>query len=126
MKLSNKLISCNIEKSDGTNIFGFKIFNNESAKNYLKAVKLLENNNSEFMVDSESVDYQTQLFTVTTVSNSDLKTLSKFFDIDFNDTESNTIGFLPNAIEDAYDEYLYDEEESEEEPDDYYDEDEYY
>lgn len=127
MKLTNKLISFNIDTEDGNSTFGFKIFNNQGAKNYLTAVKLLENNNIELATPDNSTEYQSQYFTVSTVSNSDLKVLCKFFDIDFNDNESNSIGFFPNAVEDAYDEGLFDAEENDEDEDnDYYDEDEDY
>lgn len=127
MKLTNKLISFNIDNGDGNNIFGFKIFNNAGAKQYLTAVKLLENNNIEFSTSTDSYEYQSQYFTVTNVSNADLKVLSKFFDIDFDDSESNVLGFFPDAVEDAYDEGLFDEnDDSEESFNDYdYDDDEY-
>lgn len=127
MKLTNKLISFNIDNGSGNSIFGFKIFNNSGAKQYLTAVKLLENNNIEFSTSTDSYEYQSQYFTVTNISNTDLKVLSKCFDIDFNDSESNALGFFPDAVEDAYDEGLFDEDEdSAENFNDYdYDDDEY-
>lgn len=127
MKSSTKLIVFNIEIADSQNIFGFKLFNNNDAKQYLKCVKLLENNNSEITTNSESFEYSTQYFSVMSISAAELKTLQKFFDID-NDTssEANAMGFFPNAIEDAYEEGLLDDyEDNESEDSDDYDEDYY-
>ena len=127
MKSSTKLIIFNIDIADSQNIFGFKLFNNNDAKQYLKCVKLLENNNSEITTNSESFEYSTQYFTVMSISSSELKVLQKFFDID-NDTSSDAdaMGFFPNAIEDAYEEGLLDDyDEDSEESDDDYDEDYY-
>lgn len=128
MKSSTKLIIFNIDIADSQNVFGFKLFNNNDAKQYLKCVKLLENNNSEFTASSDNFEYSTQYFSVMSVSSSELKVLQKFFDID-NDTssDSNAMGFFPNAIEDAYEEGLLDDYENDEdaEDSDEYDEDYY-
>jgi hypothetical protein len=124
MKSSTKLIVFNIDISDSQNIFGFKLFNNNDAKQYLKCVKLLENNNSEITTNAESYEYSSQYFSMFNATSNELKVLQKFFDIDDDLSESNAVGFFPNAIEDAYEEGLLDEDEDESDVDDF-DEDYY-
>jgi len=124
MKSSTKLIVFNIDISDSQNIFGFKLFNNNDAKQYLKCVKLLENNNSEITTNAESYEYSSQYFSMFNATSNELKVLQKFFDIDGDLSESNAVGFFPNAIEDAYEEGLLDEDEDETDVDDF-DEDYY-
>jgi hypothetical protein len=124
MKSFTKLIVFNIDISDSQNIFGFKLFNNNDAKQYLKCVKLLENNNSEITTNAESYEYSSQYFSMFNATSNELKVLQKFFDIDDDLSESNAVGFFPNAIEDAYEEGLLDEDEDESDVDDF-DEDYY-
>lgn len=124
MKSSTKIIIFNIDIADSQNIFGFKLLNNTDAKQYLKCIKLLENNNSEFTTGSESYEYSSQYFSVMNVSTSDLKVLQKFFDVDIEDSDINTVGFFPNAIEDAYEEGLLDENQEEQNQDSDYEEQE--
>lgn len=115
MRSSSKIIIFTLETISGENILGFKIASSQETAQIKKALKLLEDNYSKFAFDNTSYQYSLQNFEFVNVSSADLKVLNKFFDINLDDEESNTIGFIPNIIEDAYQENLLNDEEEQQE-----------
>ena len=109
------LIIFNKEITDIDKLFGFQIMNREQAKSFMKAVKRLENEASEFEICGEFYDYSYSDFEAQQISQSDLKILSKVFEFDYDPSsgDSPSIGVFPNAIEQLYDEYpdVYEDEE---------------
>ena len=111
------LIIFNKEITDVDKLFGFQIMNREQAKSFMKAVKRLENEASEFEICGEFYDYSYSDFEAQPISQSDLKVLSKIFEFDYDPSsgDSPTVGAFPNAIEQLYDEHpdIYDDENNE-------------
>lgn len=96
-----------------TNFFGFSIMDSKKAFQYMKAVDALANEEDEMTIGDlfPNVLYDSADFTKMKLTNSDINVLQKLFDMD-EDTES--IGIFPNAISDAYDSGLIDEDTNEE------------
>lgn len=112
------IVIFNKEISDTDKLFGFQIMNANQIKKYMSAVKQLENDTCEFEMCGNYYEYSYADFEIQYVTQSDLNSLSKFFEIDYDSSTGNSIaiGAFPNAIEQMYDEYPnYDEDETEEE-----------
>ena len=93
-------------------LFGFKIFNQKSAKHFMKAISILANSNEKFEYDNISIDYDVEKFELMKVSSTDIKTLSKLFNVE---NEEESVGIFPDAINDAYELGLMSDEEDEDE-----------
>lgn len=120
MKVSSKLIIFSYELQSGENIFGFKIASPNEYKQIIKALKLLENNQSQFSYNNQYYQYSLEDFNFQSISSSEIKQFNKFFDLAADDNESSTIGFFPNILEDAYEDNLIsDQEETDEFEGDY-------
>ena len=123
MKLTSKLITFSYQLQQSESIFGFKIASPTEYKQLFKALKLLENNQSQFSYNNQYYQYSLENFNFQSISTSDIRTLNKFFDLASDDSESTAIGFFPNIIEDAYEEGLIDDQEEIEEVDEDYGDD---
>ena len=117
MKKYNVIVIFNKEITDIDKLFGFKIMNREQAKTFMKAVKRLENEASEFEICGDYYEYSYSDFDIQSISQTDLKVLSKIFEFDYDPSsgDSPTVGAFPNAIEQLYDEHpdIYDDENNE-------------
>lgn len=118
------LIIFNKEITDTDKLFGFQVMSKEQAMTYLKAVKKLENNAEEFELNGENYEYLNSDFEIQSISQQELKILSKIFEFDYDQLsgESPVVGVMPDAIEQFYYEYSSydDEDENENEGEDEY------
>ena len=73
------IIVFNKEITDIDKLFGFQIMNREQAKTFMKAVKRLENEASEFEICGDYYEYSYSDFDIQSISQTDLKVLSKIF-----------------------------------------------
>ena len=80
-------------------LFGFKILNQNSTKQFMKSVSLLSNIGEKFDVNNSSIYYDMEKFEVIKISSYELKVLTKIFNIE---DEEESIGIFPDAINDAY------------------------
>lgn len=91
-------------------VIGFQILPNKEAKKYKKAVKALEENGSTFSFGSDDYDWNSENVQIKNVTAAQIKTLNAVFSMDYDNGFSKTVGFLPDAIEQAYEEGLTDED----------------
>ena len=101
---------------------GFQVLSGEYAKNFKKALKFLAGHEIEGECGNETFTYSDDLFIFESVTDSDLKTLEKLFDIGFNDDSSEVVGLMPDVMSDYENNYIEDEE-SDDSSGDYEDED---
>lgn len=108
------LMIFNKEITDTDKLFGFQIMSKEQAKTFIKAIKKLEENVSEFEICGEYYEYSTADFEYQLISPTEVKMLAKMFEFDFDPSsgDSPAIGAMPNAIEQYYEEYPDEEENS--------------
>lgn len=116
------LIIFNKEITDTDKLFGFQVMSKEQAMTYLKAVKKLENNAEEFELNGENYEYLNSDFEIQSISQQELKILSKIFEFDYDQLsgESPVVGVMPDAIEQFYYECPQFENEDEDENEDEY------
>lgn len=105
--------------SDDINLFGFKIFDGKNASLYMNCINLLSQEDIKFDSGYEEIQYVIEDFESIKITSAELKTLCKLFDLDFLN-ESATIGIFPDAVNDAYEYDLINEDE-----DDFYDIDDF-
>ncbi len=107
------IITYNKEITETDKLFGFTILDKEHAKNFIKAIKKLETNNSTFEMLGDEYEYQLADFEYTPITSGEIKILQKFFDFDFDNlnSESPIIGSMPDASQQYYDEYSDDNDE---------------
>lgn len=91
-------------------VIGFKILPNKEAKKYKKAVKALEQNGSSFSFGSDDYDWNSENVQIKNVTAAQIKVLNAVFSMDYDNGFSKTVGFIPDAVEQAYDEGLTDED----------------
>lgn len=89
---------------------GFKILPNKEAKKYKKAVKLLQNNSSTFSFGSDEYEWSYDSVQIKKVTANEIKVINGIFGMDYDNGFSKSIGFIPDAIEQAYEEGLTDED----------------
>lgn len=116
-----KLINLILENQFGEQIIGFKIVDKKNAKIFINAVKALEENQSTFNFNNQDYTWNREIYEIVTINTSEAKILDKLFSIEFSVNESNSIGLFPDPIEQAYEQGLMDQDESQEE----YDEEQY-
>ena len=110
-KISKYIIIYSKEETDA-NYFGFSIMEGKKASQFMKAVEKLSEEGCPLSInDNTDVSYESDDFVKIKMNPADLSVLQKIFDVD-NDEEP--IGIFPNAINDAYDNGLF--EENEEDP----------
>jgi hypothetical protein len=116
MANANYLIIFSKEDSFSDSIlFGFKLFDNKESCQFMKCVNLLANEDASFEFNNITYSYNSDEFIKIKLTSSDLKTLNKVFDFSY---EKNSLGIFPDAINDAYDLDLIDEN-------NYYEDDDY-
>lgn len=98
--------------------FGFKLFEKNEAKQYMKCIKKLSEDGVSFEIDGNSYIYSDEDFSEMKLTASDIKTLNKIFDFSY---EKNGLGIFPDAINDAYDLNLFDEDYNDDYNDEEYD-----
>lgn len=108
--MAHYLITFNKQISDDKNLFGFKIFDSKQASLYMHCIDLLSQEDIFFDGGSEEYQYFQEDFESMKLTSSEVKTLCKIFYLDFLN-ESSSIGIFPDAINDAYDNNLVDEDE---------------
>lgn len=91
-------------------VIGFQILPNKEAKKYKKAVKALEENGSTFSFGSDDYDWNSENVQIKNITAAQIKTLNAVFSMDYDNGFSKTVGFIPDAIEQAYDEGLTDQD----------------
>lgn len=91
-------------------VIGFKILPNKEAKKYKKAVKTLEQNGSTFSFGSDDYDWNSENVQIKNITAAQIKTLNAVFSMDYDNGFSKTVGFIPDAIEQAYEEGLTDQD----------------
>lgn len=102
-------------------VIGFKILPNKEAKKYKKAVKALEENGSSFSFGSDDYDWNSQNIQIKNITAAQIKTLNAVFSMDYDNGFSKTVGFIPDAVEQAYEEGLTDQNGNPERGDDFED-----
>lgn len=91
-------------------VIGFQILPNKEAKKYKKAVKALEENGSTFSFGSDDYDWNSENVQIKNITAAQIKTLNAVFSMDYDNGFSKTVGFIPDAIEQAFDEGLTDQD----------------
>ena len=89
---------------------GFKILPNKEAKKYKKAVKLLQGNASTFSFGSDDYEWSCENVQIKKITAGEIKVINGLFGMDYDNGFSKSIGFIPDAIEQAYEEGLTDED----------------
>ena len=112
MNFTHIIIFLRESETDSSQMFGFKLFEKAEAQQYIKAVKILANNECSFDAEFSSIMYVTSDFSMMKLSANDLKFLSKIFAVN---EDNDHIGIFPDAINDAYENGLLEEEEDDEE-----------
>lgn len=102
--------------SDDINLFGFKIFDSKQASLYMHCIDLLSQDYFTFDGGIEEIQYSIDDFESIKISSAEMKTLCKIFELDYLN-ESSSIGIFPDAINDAYENGLIDDEENVEDQD---------
>lgn len=75
--------------------------------NYLKKQsKNQKQIGSEFEINSEYLIYSIEYFEFQDITDTEIKTLTKLFDLDNDGNTTNAIGIFPDALEQAYDERI--------------------
>lgn len=92
-------------------IFGFKIYDAKQANLYMHCVNLLIQEQISWNFEDIQLPYESDDFETMKLTSSEVKTLCKLFDLDYLN-ESSIIGSFPDAINDAYEYNLIDEDES--------------
>lgn len=115
-------------------VIGFQILSTKEAIKFKKAAKILEDNQSTYSFGDEEIQWKGSTIQIKPLSTSEMKTINSIFEMDYDNGVSKIIGFMPDAIEQAQDEELMDEngkaislfgdqyqdEQNQEEDEDYY------
>lgn len=96
--MKSKIITYSNQIDDAQFLLGMQVLPDTAAKQYLKAVKLLEENNIQFEVLDDRIQITRQDFQVQPYSSSDAKPLLKYFQLEVLDGYSEAIGIFPDAI----------------------------
>jgi hypothetical protein len=99
--------------SDNITLFGFKICDNKQASLYLHCVDLLTQEDAKFDIGNDEINYSNDDFELIKITNTETKLLCKLFDLDYLN-ESSIIGIFPDAINDAYELGLTDDDNDDE------------
>jgi hypothetical protein len=110
LKMAQYLITYSRPTNDQS-IFGFKICDSKQANLYMHCVNLLIQENVSWNYDENQLPYENDDFEVTKLTTPEMKTLCRIFDMDYLN-ESNIVGTFPDAINDAYEYNLIDEDEN--------------
>lgn len=107
-------------------VIGFKILSSKDANKFKKAAKLLEDNGNSYSFGGDQFQWNLENFEFKSLNNTDIKVLNSIFSMDYDNGFSRTIGFCPDALEQAYEQGLIDED-GKPQSDDYdqYQDDEY-
>lgn len=108
MNRSSRYIIIYHRQDEDSPLLGFSIMESQEASQYMKAVKRLADEECMIEFDNRIYDsvYDENDFIKTKISESEEAILEKLFDI-----EESTVGLFPNAVDDAYDNGLLDEDE---------------
>lgn len=107
--MAQYLIKCTKDVNDET-LFGFKVCDSKQANLYMHCINLLSEDNETWYFNDQQLNYESDDFEVIKITNSEMKTLCKLFNLDYLN-ESTIIGALPDAINDAYEYNLINEDE---------------
>lgn len=107
-------------------VIGFKILSSKDANKFKKAAKLLEDNGNSYSFGGDQFQWSLENFEFKSLNNTDIKVLNSIFSMDYDNGFSRTVGFCPDALEQAYEQGLIDED-GKPQSDDYdqYQDDEY-
>lgn len=108
-----KIVTFNMEISDQEQIFGFKILPMKEALSFKKAVKKLEDQQSVFYFGENEYIWSSEFFTFNKINTMQSKILDNIFDLDIQTGISKNIGFIPDPIQQAYQEGLLDQNQTE-------------
>lgn len=78
-----------------------------ATKQYVKAIKLLEENNIQLDVLNTRIPITIQDFQILSYSSSDAKSLHKYFEAEVVDGYSQPLGFFPDAVTMAIEQRCY-------------------
>ena len=84
---------------ENNSLFGFKIFNQKTAKQFMHVVSILADSNEKFEFNDSLIDYDVENFEIMKISTTELKVLLKLFNCG---EEEECVGVFPDAINDAY------------------------
>lgn len=90
-------------------VIGFKILPTKEANIYKKAVKLLSQNESTYSFGEQDYSWRDTTIDIKSISNAEVKTLNTIFEMDYDVGTSRAVGFIPDAIEQAQDQELMDQ-----------------
>lgn len=91
-------------------IIGFQIFSSKEAIKFKKALNLLRENESTYEFGGDQFLWKDTNIQIRPLSTAEIKTLNNIFDMDYQNGNSKAIGFIPNAIDQAQDQELMDED----------------
>jgi hypothetical protein len=90
-------------------LIGFAIMQGREAAKAMKCIKLLYESNSSFYLDGfGEIQYQIEDFSIQHVTPSELETLARVFEFDYDD--ESRFGIFPDPINDALDNGLIEDE----------------
>ena len=96
--MKSKIITYTNFIDDTNSLVGIQVLPDRTAKQYIKAIKLLEQNNIEFQFLDDRIPISLQDFQVNTYSSSDAKALYKYFELEVIDGSSEAVGVFPDVI----------------------------
>jgi hypothetical protein len=113
MNRGSKYIIIFTRQESDISFLGFSIMDSKKASQYMKAVnKLAEDNCIISMCDTiDDIIYDTNDFIKMKVASSEVDILQKIFNIE---QDEEAVGFFPDAVTDAYDNGLSEENEDDE------------
>jgi hypothetical protein len=109
--MAHFLITYSKPINDNTTIFGFKVCDSKQTNLYMHCVNQLVQENMSWNYDEIQLSYELDDFELMKITTPEMKTLCKLFDLDYLN-ESSIMGAFPDAINDAYEYNLIDEDEN--------------
>lgn len=110
--MAQYMIIFNRPISDNVTLFGFKICDGKQASLYMHCVDLLMQDDAKFDSGNDELTYSNEDFDSIKITSNETKLLCKLFDLDYLN-ESSIVGIFPDAINDAYELELLNEDENE-------------
>ena len=108
MKGSSKYLIIYSNQSTSVNYFGFGVFEKKDAAKYMKCVEMLTDDSCVHEINDEPIPYNTEDFTMVKLSSAEFEKLKDIFDF----ADDDETGVFPNAINDAYENDLIEEDDS--------------
>ena len=104
--------------TDNVTLFGFKICDGKQASLYMHCIDLLTQEDAKFDTGNDELNYSNEDFDSIKITTAEIKLLCKLFDLDYLN-ESSIVGIFPDAVNDAYELGLTDEDDDLDELEEY-------